>query len=459
MMNPNYRRSMTPLNSHQTSSSNSPEENDETMTTTTHLKSHTESFTSFEGTSPVGSYSREYVPLHFPRHIAQTSECSKECLTDHSRNVYTANLPCGASHCCSCPDDHAAACQIPGFPNRAFSSVYCGHQQSRSPHEDFSVQRPNYGDFRQNFPPSGLQGYSLGVSHLTQPQTLISCNPRINHPRVSQNPHHAGVLVFNPANEIFPPTPRRGPTYYQNREPDAFPYSGQVSGARTLPSTDSANSSGVFSLPLPPQQILTIAVWKGLNICPKLIFSDCSNDTLRKLQLSWFYYCGKVFVTYTADDDKHVRAIINFVGLLIANGFETRLDVFEQNFRSISKIDFMEQFLNDKEYLIIVVISPKYHETVTSHNLVLRNDESALNAVYIYKQLQNEFIQNGSKNFRFVPILFPGATMKHVPPWLQNTHVYRWPQQTQDILRRLMRLEKYNPPPIGELPTIVSIPI
>lgn len=47
----------------------------------------------------------------------------------------------------------------------------------------------------------------------------------------------------------------------------------------------------------------------------------------------------------------------------------------------------------------------------------------------------------------------------HVPNWLQNTHVYGWPRDRDDILRRLMRVEKYNPPPIGELPTIVSIPI
>ncbi|XP_070764907.1 uncharacterized protein traf3ip2l [Enoplosus armatus] len=167
----------------------------------------------------------------------------------------------------------------------------------------------------------------------------------------------------------------------------------------------------------------------------------------------------KVFVTYEADNDKHVSEIINFVALLRHNGFDTHIDIFEQQFRSISKIDFMERYLSEKEYLIIIIISPKYYETVTASPVGLENDERTFNTVYIHKQLQNEFIQNGSKNFRFIPIVFPGAKKCHVPNWLQNTHVYGWPRDRDDILRRLMRVEKYNPPPIGELPTIVSIPI
>ncbi|XP_063748051.1 E3 ubiquitin ligase TRAF3IP2-like [Eleginops maclovinus] len=167
----------------------------------------------------------------------------------------------------------------------------------------------------------------------------------------------------------------------------------------------------------------------------------------------------RVFVTYEADNDKHVNEIINFVALLRHNGFDTHIDIFEQQFRSISKIDFMERYLSEKEYLIIIIISPKYYETVTSSMGGLENDERTFNTVYIHKQLQNEFIQNGSKNFRFIPIVFPGAKKCHVPNWLQNTHVYEWPLHRDDILRRLMRIEKYNPPQIGELPTIVSIPI
>ncbi|XP_028300902.1 adapter protein CIKS isoform X2 [Gouania willdenowi] len=167
----------------------------------------------------------------------------------------------------------------------------------------------------------------------------------------------------------------------------------------------------------------------------------------------------KVFVTYEADNEKHVNEIINFVALLRHNGFDTHIDIFEQHFRSISTIDFMERYLSEKEYLIIIIISPKYYETVTSSPVALEHDERTFNTVYIHKQLQTEFIHNGSKNFRFIPILFPGAKKSHVPNWLQNTNIYRWPRDQDDILRRLMRVEKYNPPPIGDLPTIVSIPL
>ncbi|XP_063068543.1 E3 ubiquitin ligase TRAF3IP2-like isoform X2 [Engraulis encrasicolus] len=128
----------------------------------------------------------------------------------------------------------------------------------------------------------------------------------------------------------------------------------------------------------------------------------------------------KVFVTYEDDNEDHVKEIIKFVALLRHNGFDTHIDVFEQQLNSISKIDCTERYI---------------------------------------QELQNEFIQNGCKNFRFIPILFPGAKKSDVPTWLRNTHVYSWPKHRDDILRRLMRVEKYNPPPIGELPTIVSIPI
>ncbi|XDV51159.1 hypothetical protein PO909_020086 [Leuciscus waleckii] len=167
----------------------------------------------------------------------------------------------------------------------------------------------------------------------------------------------------------------------------------------------------------------------------------------------------KVFVTYEADSEEHLKEIIKFVALLRNNGFDTHIDVFEQQLNSISKIDCMERYLNEKDYLIIIIISLRYYETISGININMDSDERTSNTVYIHKQLQSEFIQNGCRNYRFIPILFPGAKKSYVPTWLQNTHVYSWPTDRDDILRRLMRLEKYKPPPIGPLPTIVSVPL
>uniref|UniRef100_A0A3P9MF44 SEFIR domain-containing protein n=1 Tax=Oryzias latipes TaxID=8090 RepID=A0A3P9MF44_ORYLA len=102
--------------------------------------------------------------------------------------------------------------------------------------------------------------------------------------------------------------------------------------------------------------------------------------------------------------------------------------------------------------LIIIAISPKYKADTDGSP----SDSHARHAKYIHKLMQNEFIQEGCLNFRFIPVIFLGASQNYVPGWLQNTHVYRWPQDTEDLLLRLFRVERYIPPPVPvELAVII----
>ncbi|XP_078733310.1 uncharacterized protein LOC144947831 isoform X2 [Lampetra fluviatilis] len=163
----------------------------------------------------------------------------------------------------------------------------------------------------------------------------------------------------------------------------------------------------------------------------------------------------KIFVTYSLDNDAHIGKVISFVTWLRKNGFYTEMDMFDTLLQGMSKIEWMDRFLDDKDYLIVVIISPKYkRDTETPAG----SDEHGLHTHYIHQQMKNEYIQNGSKNFRLVPVLFPGATKGHVPSWLNNTIVYPWPGKQADLMLRLCRREKYEIPPPGPLPVIVAQP-
>ncbi|XP_029609367.1 adapter protein CIKS [Salmo trutta] len=162
--------------------------------------------------------------------------------------------------------------------------------------------------------------------------------------------------------------------------------------------------------------------------------------------------CRNVFITYSVDT---AREMFTFVKFLIDQGFKPAIDMFDNPVRRMDINKWMDHYLKDKSVLIIVVISPKYKADVEGYG----EDEHGLHTKYIHTQIQNEFIQQHCLNFRLVPVLFPTATKRHVPAWLQSTRIYRWPQDTQDLVLRLLREERYIAPSLGKEMTLSIRPL
>lgn len=170
----------------------------------------------------------------------------------------------------------------------------------------------------------------------------------------------------------------------------------------------------------------------------------------------------KVFVTYSADEKRHTQRVLNLCKCLEKNGFNCCVDIYQRKLQTEDRVGWCQKRFEEADF-ILVIISPKYRRDVQTCDTDNDADDSdsmdsddnrqqenphQLHTKQIYRLMYREYLQNGSRGTRFIPLLFQGMTRDYIPDWLvspYNPLVYVWPKQYKDLLWMLTKPEKRIP--------------
>ncbi|XP_034715001.1 uncharacterized protein LOC117936239 isoform X2 [Etheostoma cragini] len=248
-----------------------------------------------------------------------------------------------------------------------------------------------------------------------------------------------GKCNLNPINTLPPQSCHAAPCQYRRAWDDSQNCVAQGSVSVNVPQ---------FSVP-PVEALLRVNV---MNQSSARAEGLVSHPHEKRRTISLPDECRNVFITHSSDISSE---IVPFVDFLTKHGFRPAIDIFDNPMRRMDINKWKDSYLKHQSALIVIAISPKYKSDIEGCVV----DSHDRHTKYIHSMMLNEFIQQGSLNFRFIPLLFLNASQKHIPSWLQNTRVFRWPQDAEDVLLRLLREERYVPTPVPPELTLIIRPV
>ncbi|CAH1786762.1 unnamed protein product [Owenia fusiformis] len=351
----------------------------------------------------------------------------------------------------------------PVFPNTEahsntnsldLESMYSNFSPSSIKIENFgSTLERNLSGMSSTSSTKGYNGTLWQLNHATDPQNInqgLHGDPNVDHTKYamkqqsSRQPYHkqAQAYKYGMSSQHNQGIDLVGVPYQQNGH-DQYQATRQAPVHTNQATKHNQVKSRTSENPKPLQYANTFPKYTSHPLVESSKISPAESTpgnvgtgTLRRVSRG-----ARILVTYSCDNPEHEKNVLQLCKCLRDNDFACSAEMLERFVERNDLKDWLDTRFT-KAHIIIVCISPKYAADVKNR----QNNNNAQNPTrYLYQKMLREYQQHQNNNLRFVPLLFPGGDMKHVPCWMatppitdnssraKKSLVHRWPHGYRDL--------------------------
>jgi hypothetical protein len=153
----------------------------------------------------------------------------------------------------------------------------------------------------------------------------------------------------------------------------------------------------------------------------------------------------RVFITYSHDSNVHLARVRDLADRLRQDGLDVRLDQYEPH-PAEGWLKWMTRQIDEADF-VLVVCTDTYRRRFDGHEA----PKTGLGATLEGHLIQQVLYDAGTKNHRFIPVLFDALTTDPIPLVLRAYTRYLLDAGYDDLYRHLTRQPRTPPPPIGAI--------